>query len=153
MVQVTIDVDISGLMENLSPDKVTEAKRLGLSYAAQETVRTLMEYSPVDHGLLKSWFIESIDDSEAHIRTPAEYASYVNDGTRPHIIEPKGIGLFHAGQQLTKGQALYWEGVEHPVRRVHHPGIKGQHFVEKSIDDVEGRLDGYFLKALSEVLG
>ena len=153
MVQVTVDVDTSTILDKLSPDKAVQVQSKVVNLAAQDLVRNLMMNSPVDHGLLKSWFIDSIDDSEAHIKTPAEYAVYVNDGTRPHIIEPKGIGLFHAGQQLTKGAALYWEGAEHPVRRVHHPGIKGQHFVEKSIDDVQGRLDGYFLKALQEVLG
>lgn len=141
MVEVTIDVDISELMKDLDPSKVTEVKSKGLEYAAQETVRTLMLNSPVDHGLLKSWFIESIDDSEAHIHTPAEYAQYVNEGTSPYVIEP------------VNKKALYWEGADHPVKRVHHPGIKGKHFVEDSISDVEGRLDGYFLKALSEVLG
>jgi len=140
MVQVTIDVDASGL-ENLSPDKITDAKRKGLDYASQEMVRTLMRNSPVDHGLLKSWFIDSITDDEAIIHTPAEYAVMVNDGTKPHIIKP------------VSAKALYWPGADHPVKKVHHPGIKGQHFVEKSIADVDGRLDGYFLKALSEVLG
>ena len=139
MVQVTVEVDTSGLVSDFA--KFPEAKALGLSYAAQEMVRVLMENSPVDHGLLKSWFIESIDDSEAHIRTPAEYAHMVNDGTRPHIIEP------------VSKKALYWEGADHPVKRVHHPGTRGQHFVEKSVDDVQGRLDGYFLKALEEVMG
>ena len=33
MVQVTIDVDLSEMMSNLSPDKVTEAKRLGVPKA------------------------------------------------------------------------------------------------------------------------
>lgn len=141
MVQVTIDVDLDGLMNGLDPNKVTEAKGKGLNYASQEMVRTLMLNSPVDHGLLKSWFIESIDDEEAHIRTPAEYAVMVNDGTRPHVIEP------------VSAKALYWPGAAHPVKRVYHPGTQGQHFVEKSISDVEGRLDGYFLKALSEVIG
>ena len=141
MVQVTVDVDISGLVGKLNPDKLTEVKRLGLEYASQEMVRTLMMNSPVDHGLLKSWFIDSIDDSEAHIKTPAEYAVMVNDGTKPHVIEP------------VSAKALYWEGADHPVKRVYHPGTQGQHFVEQSIDDVEGRLAGYFLKALEEVLG
>jgi len=141
MVQITIDVDTSSLQEKLSPDKVKEAQGKGLEYAAEETVRTLMMNSPVDHGLLKSWFIESLSDEEAVIKTPAEYASYVNDGTGPYIIEP------------VSAKALYWDGADHPVMRVHHPGIQGRHFVEDSIADVEGRLDGYFLKALSEVLG
>ena len=140
MVQVTISVDLSDMMKNVSPEKVTEAKAKGLDYAAQEMTRVLQMNSPVDHGLLKQWFIDSIDDSEAHIRTPAEYAAWVNDGTGPYVIEP------------VSAKALYWEGADHPVKRVHHPGIKGQHFVEQSIDDVEGRLGDYFLKALSEVM-
>ncbi len=141
MVQVTVDVDISGLVGKLNPDKLIEVKRLGLEYASQEMVRTLMMNSPVDHGLLKSWFIDSIDDSEAHIKTPAEYALYVNYGTRPHFIYP------------TNKKMLYWEGAEHPVPYVVHPGTSPTLFIENSIDDVEGRLAGYFLKALEEVLG
>ena len=142
MVEVTIDVDLTELMRDLDPNKITEAKSKGLSYAAQEMVRVLQQNSPVDHGLLKQWFIESIDDEEAHIRTPASYAIYVNDGTSPYVIEP------------VSAKALYWEGADHPIAgKVIHPGITGQHFIEDSIDDVEGRLDGYFLKALEEVLG
>ena len=139
MVQVTVDVDLGGLSEKLS--QFPEAKSKGLSYAAQELTRVLQMNSPVDHGVLKSWFIESLTDDEAHIKTPAEYAAYVNYGTKSYVIEP------------VSKQALYWEGAEHPVKRVHHPGIKGRHFVEDSIDDVEGRLGDYFLKALEEVLG
>lgn len=141
VVSVSINVDMSGVLENLDPDKIAQAKSKGLAYATAETIRVLQRNSPVDHGLLKMWFIESITDSEAHIRTPAEYAVYVNDGTEPYVIEP------------VNKKALYWEGLDHPVKRVNHPGIKGQHFVEDSIDDVDGRLDGYFLQALSEVLG
>ena len=139
MVQVTVDVDLGGLSEKLS--QFPEAKSKGLSYAAEDLVRVLMMNSPVDHGLLKSWFIESLTDDEAHIKTPAEYAAYVNYGTRPYVIEP------------VSKQALYWEGAEHPVKRVHHPGIAGRHFVEDSIDEVSSRMDEFFLKALSEVMG
>ena len=140
MVEVTVSVDLNGLQSRLSAEKFNEAKAKGLNYAAQEMVRVLQMNSPVDHGLLKQWFIESIDEDEAHIRTPASYAIYVNDGTGPYVIEP------------VSAKALYWEGADHPVKRVHHPGIKGQHFVEQSIDDVEGRLGDYFLKALEEVM-
>ena len=141
MVEVTIDVDLSELMKGLDPNKITEARSKGLSYAAQETVRTLMEYSPVDHGLLKSWFIESLTDDEARIKTPADYALAVNYGTRPHFIYPSNKKM------------LYWEGAEHPVPYVVHPGTSPTLFIENALDDVNGRLDGYFLKALEEVLG
>ena len=139
MVQVTVEVDTSGLVSDFA--KFPEAKALGVKYAAEEMVRVLQMNSPVDHGLLKQWFIDSIDDSEANIRTPAEYAMYVNYGTRPHFIYP------------TNKKMLYWEGAEHPVPYVVHPGTTPTLFIENSIDDVEGRLDGYFLKALEEVMG
>lgn len=141
MASFTIDIDTSGLTSKLSPDKLTEAKAKGLEYSSQELIRVLMRNSPVDHGLLKSWFLDSLSSDEAVIKSPAEYAEWVNDGTQPYTITP------------TSKKALYWEGADHPVRVVHHPGIKGRHFVEDSLDDVNGRLDGYFLRAISEVMG
>jgi len=137
----TIDIDTSDLTTRLSPDKVAQAKQKGLEYSSQELIRVLMRNSPVDHGLLKSWFVESMTSDEAVIKSPAEYAQWVNDGTQPYTITPNSK------------RALYWEGLDHPVKVVHHPGIKGRHFVEDSLDDVNGRLDGYFLRAISEVMG
>lgn len=141
MASFTIDVDTSGLTSKLSPDKLAQAKAKGLEYGSQELIRVLMRNSPVDHGLLKSWFVESMTSDEAVIKSPAEYAQWVNDGTRPYTITPNSK------------KALYWEGADHPVKVVHHPGIKARHFVEDSLADVNGRLDGYFLRAISEVMG
>ena len=141
MASFTIDIDTSDLTTRLSPDKLTEAKAKGLEYSSQELIRVLMRNSPVDHGLLKSWFVESMTSDEAVIKSPAEYAQWVNDGTQPYTITP------------TSKKALYWEGADHPVKVVHHPGIKARHFVEDSLNDVNGRLDGYFLRAISEVMG
>ena len=141
MASFTIDIDTSDLTTRLSPDKLAQAKQKGLEYSSQELIRVLMRNSPVDHGLLKSWFLDSLSSDEAVIKSPAEYAQWVNDGTDPYIITP------------TTKKALYWEGLDHPVKIVHHPGIKARHFVEDSLADVNGRLDGYFLRAISEVMG
>ena len=141
MASFTIDISTSDLTTRLSPDKLTEAKAKGLEYSSQELIRVLMRNSPVDHGLLKSWFLDSLSSDEAVIKSPAEYAQWVNDGTQPYTITP------------TSKKALYWEGADHPDKVVHHPGIRGRHFVEDSLYDVNGRLDGYFLKAISEVMG
>jgi len=150
----TIDIDTTGLTSKLSPDKLTQAKQKGLEYSSQELIRVLMRNSPVDHGLLKSWFLDSLSSDEAVIKSPAEYAQWVNDGTRPYIIRPKFDGVVAGGQLHNVGRsALYWEGADHPVTIVHHPGIKARHFVEDSLADVNGRLDGYFLRAISEVMG
>ena len=141
MASFTIDINTSDLTTRLSPDKLTQAKEKGLEYSSQELIRVLMRNSPVDHGLLKSWFLDSLSSDEAVIKSPAEYAQWVNDGTQPYTITP------------TSKKALYWEGADYPVKVVHHPGIKARHFVEDSLADVNGRLDGYFLRAISEVMG
>ena len=141
MVSVTVSIDTTALTEKLSPDKMNQAKQKGMEYASQELIRVLRRNSPVDHGVLKKWFIDSFSSDEVSIKSPAEYAQYVNDGTRPYTITP------------VNKKALYWNGADHPVRVVHHPGIKGRHFVEESISDVSGRLEGYFLRAISEVMG
>ena len=129
------------MTSKLSPDKWGQAKEQGMKYVSEELIRVLERNSPVDHGVLKEWFSESLGSDEAVIKSPAEYAEWVNDGTRPYTITP------------TSKKALYWEGADHPVKVVHHPGIKARHFVEDSLNDVNGRLDGYFLKAISEVMG
>ena len=141
MASFTIYVDPSSVTSKLSPDKWGQAKEQGMKYVSEELIRVLERNSPVDHGVLKKWFSESLGSDEAVIKSPAEYAEWVNDGTRPYTITP------------TSKKALYWEGADHPVKVVHHPGIRGRHFVEDSLNDVNGRLDGYFLKAISEVMG
>ena len=141
MASFTIYVDPSSVTSKLSPDKWGQAKEQGMKYVSEELIRVLERNSPVDHGVLKKWFSESLGSDEAVIKSPAEYAQWVNDGTRPYTITP------------TSKKALYWEGADHPVKVVHHPGIRGRHFVEDSLNDVNGRLDGYFLKAISEVMG
>ena len=139
MVVLTITADTSALVEKLNPSQIDNAKRKGLEYAGQELIRILMINSPVDHGLLKMWHFSSVSDDEIHIRSPARYAQFVNDGTSPHWIEPKNVKALHWDGHFSKGHMV--------------GGIQARHFVEDSIDDVSGRLDGYFLKALQEVLG
>ena len=58
--EITFDLDTSPVGK--LPGKFEKAKALGLKYAAQDMTRFLMQNSPVDHGLLRQWFIESIDD-------------------------------------------------------------------------------------------
>ena len=127
-----------------------KAQALGLKYAAQDMVRFLIQNSPVDHGLLRQWFIESIDDEQATIKSPAKYAIYQDQGTRPHMIYPKGLATYHTGRKLTSGSALWWPGADHPVRAVHHPGIKAKHFVDRSFNQLQPLVLGNFMKALEE---
>ena len=135
--EITLEIDTSGIGK--LPGRWEQARARGLNESAQTLVRFLMQNSPVDHGLLKSWFIESMDDEEARIKSPAEYAIYQDQGTRPYLIQSKRPGGY-----------LYWEGADHPVKTVHHPGIKAKHFVQQSLDELSPLAPGYFLRALEE---
>ena len=139
---VSVSVDLSQCADLSEMTK--ETKQKGMQLTAQDLINNLMRNSPVDHGLLKQWAVTSQSEDEITIQSPAKYAAYVNYGTRPHVIYPKGQGLFHAGKQLTKGSALWWEGAPHPVRKVNHPGIRGKHFVEKSIEATSQRIPEFF---------
>ncbi|MBR3139352.1 MAG: HK97 gp10 family phage protein [Methanobrevibacter sp.] len=144
MVKVTIKVDESKI-PTIS-QQIPEIKKKGLNYAGQGMLRHLKQNSPVDHGKLKSWFFNDISDSQIDIRTPAEYAAFVNDGTgiygpyKTPIIHPT-IGKKFAFQ--VGGNMIYTNVIK---------GQKGQHFVEKSIEQTNGKLAGYFIKAVHEVL-
>ncbi|MBE6508255.1 MAG: HK97 gp10 family phage protein [Methanobrevibacter sp.] len=144
MVKVIIKVDASR-MQKIGP-KMPEIRRKGLNYAGQGMVRNLMINSPVDHGLLRQWFFSNVSDNEIEIRTPASYAPYVNDGTGiygPHKtpIYSKTIGKPIAFQ--VGGKMVYTRMIR---------GQKGQHFVEKSINQTRDKLGNYFIKAVREVL-
>ena len=45
---------------------------------------------------------------------------FITGGTKPHIIRPK------------RKKALWWEGAEHPVKIVHHPGTKANKFTGRA---------------------
>ena len=149
--QIELELDTSpiGKLGSMPSEAIPKA----LSYAAQDMTRFLMQNSPVDHGLLKQWFIESLDDEEAHIKSPASYALFVDQGTKAHWIEPVekkalhwiGTGTFYAGGLYhSHGYGGFSKG--HMVG-----GIQGRHFVEKSFNELQPRVPGYFLKALEEV--
>jgi hypothetical protein len=64
----------------------------------------------------------------------AKYFDCVVDGTRPHDIVPKN------------GQALFWPGASHPVKKVRHPGTKKNEYLDKAfhkmlpeVDDIVSR--------------
>ena len=135
--ELTLEIDTSGIGK--LPGRWEQAKARGLNESAQTLVRFLMENSPVDHGLLKQWFIESMDEEQAVIKSPAEYAIYQDQGTAPYMIQSRKPNGY-----------LFWEGADHPVKTVNHPGIKPKHFVQQSMDELAPLAPGFFLRALEE---
>lgn len=132
MVKVSIEIDTSNLKDY--GKKAGLIRKGVLSDATQDMVRFLIMNSPYQHGKLRGWFIESVSESESHVKSPANYALYQDQGTQAHMIRP------------VKAKALAWDGHFSHGHMV--PGIKGKHFVEKSFRLVKPRLGGYLKKYL-----
>jgi len=64
-----------------------------------------------------------------------EYGIYVEFGTEAHVIEPR------------VKKALWWEGAEHPVKRVHHPGTPARPWLTPAVEAERAP----FLRALGNV--
>ena len=127
MVTITVNATI-GNLHNM-PKEVIEK---GLDLTAQELISNLMDNSPVDTGLLKSWALTDSTETSRTVQSPAEYAEYVNYGTRPPFIYP------------TNQKMLYWDGADHPVPFVVHPGTTPTLFVENSIEATKLRIEEFF---------
>lgn len=143
MVKVTIEVDPRNL-QNFS-GKIEQIKQKGLNYTAQGLLAQLQKNSPVDTGLLRSWFFAEKSDSEVKIRTPAQYAPFVNDGTG--IYGPNKTPIYsavgHPFAFQVNGEMIYTNVIQ---------GQKGQHFVERSISETEAKISQFYIKAIQEVL-
>lgn len=66
-----------------------------------------------------------------------KYAIYIETGTDPYIIRPKSK------------KALFWPGASHPVKVVHHPGIKAQPFLRPAADKYYPNLPGEIRRAMA----
>ena len=142
--EITLEIDTSGIGK--LPGKWQQAKAKGLNESAQMLVNFLQRNSPRDHGLLASWFIESIDEEQATIKTPAEYAAAQNYGARAHdiFISPKNKSALFWGE-YAGGKPIMSKG-----HTVHIPALAGKHFIEQSFEQLQPLAPGYFLRALEE---
>ena len=144
---VTITVEPTGHIGNL--DKLTkETVQQGMELTAQHMLNELQSRSPVDHGLLKQWAVVKQSDAEIVIRSPAKYAAYQNYGTKAHMIRPKSAQALHwtgGSSTVISGGGVTMTGKKGAFSKGHRvSGIKGKHFVEKSIEATQSRIGEFF---------
>ena len=60
------------------------------------------------------------------IEVNVDYASFVHDGTRPHVIRPRNA---RALRFMVGGQVVY-------ARVVHHPGTRARPFLDRAVREV-----------------
>lgn len=101
------------LLKSEIKKKVARAVIKTLNYIQQET--------PVNTGNLRKSIVMEETDDGYFIGTSVPYAEYVEMGTGAHLITPKNK------------QALFWQGANHPVKSVMHPGTEGQMMFHKGI--------------------
>lgn len=159
--QIELELDTSpiGKLGSMPSEAIPKA----LSYAAQDMTRFLQENSPVDHGLLRQWAIQSLTDTEAHIKSPASYAYWVNYGHRQEVgrfipgrwvgdkfhYDPNAKNVNKISINTVGGGKLSYGSTSGMVLK--QPFVEGKHFVEQSFEQLQPNVPGYFLKALEEV--
>src|SRR5690606_25801313 len=95
--------------------------------------------APTNHGRLAGSFeMEKRGPISYAVSTAVEYALVVQEGSQAHIIEP--------GNR----RALYWEGADHPVYRVRHPGTKANPYVDRYVSATEVSLEDFEMRAIRE---
>ena len=91
-------------------------------------------------GRLTQSFQVAIGRLFARVWPTVKYAIYVHEGTRPHLILPR------------VKMALYWEGAEHPVKRVMHPGTRENRFLERMVRLAQSNIAKHFKEAGDNIL-
>lgn len=111
---------------------------------SEDMVDNIQRHTPVDTGRLvgsirrlptrrtgpRTW--------QGGARTDVEYASFVEDDTRPHRITAQDAPML-----------VFWKnGRKIVTKTVRHPGTSGQHMFLKGSEDTEARLGGLMERKL-----
>lgn len=133
-----ITFEVEGLDESIDKiDRLSsrnlEIIKRGLMGIGQDIMVIMKYLTPYQTGSLRRSISVKFNESElsADIASSANYADMVNSGTMPHIIAPgaKGFLSWKASGPYRRGKG--WVFTRRPVS---HPGNKGQHYVEGSIN-------------------
>ena len=80
------------------------------------------QYVPKRSGRLAESLRAEVHDKVLRVGSlDVNYATDVEMGTSPHVIKPRFK------------RALYWEGADHPVARVNHPGTRPQPYLRPAL--------------------
>jgi hypothetical protein len=124
---------------------VTSNKRQAMSRVVLRGEAIVKREAPVKTGMLRRSITGKVEagGNRGIVGTNVRYARAVHEGYDPFIIRPKAA------------KALYWKGAKHPVRRVRHPGFKGDPFIKRGGDKLrpvaEQELKAWGFKVLGGV--
>lgn len=145
MAETTIELTIDGLdklRQNFKryPEISGPFIQDALLSAGLQVEGAAKKNAPVDTGRLRSSIRTRMYPLRAVIEANSNYAHWVHDGTKAHVIEPKG------------GKALFIKGMGF-YKRVKHPGTKAQPFLTRGAEQSEGVIMKLFKRALDNIAG
>ena len=122
---MNIEIELDDILEDFENmvDDVDSIVTTKIGMTAYKIERTAKQNCRVDTGRLRGSITTNVKQLEAEVGSNVEYAGAVEFGTGPYIIKPK------------EKKALYWKGAEHPVKAVHHPGIKAHPYLIPAFEE------------------
>lgn len=115
-----------------------------INTSIRKTIMFIREKSvsnaPAKTGRLRSSAYTSFSPLQGEVGFLANYALFVHEGTKAHIIYP------------TSKKALFWKGASHPVKRVNHPGTRANPFLRRAVDMGEQQIDKFFQQGVDDTL-
>jgi len=135
------------------PDKAEELMDTGDGIA--EIIRgAMVTEAPFKWGDLREGHtVEETGELERYIFSDVPHFEWVVLGTRPHDIYPRAA-VTYLGSTVREGSgksALFWEGADHPVYMVHHPGTAPNDYPSRALQNVDGEIEGRLQRFLDEV--
>ena len=100
-----------------SRDNVQKAIKKSAFNIESQAKKNLASNKSVVTGHLRRSISHKVSMTEGIVSANTKYAEGVEKGTKPHIIRAK------------KKKALYWQGANHPVKVVNHPGSRAKPYL------------------------
>lgn len=100
--------------------------------------------TPVDEGHLAGSFRKTESRNKVVMSTSAKYAEYLNEGTG--VYGPRGQPI-----RPVKKKALKWSGKDGTFIRKSVKGIKGRHFIEEAVKQLDTKMPAVLQQAVNKV--
>ena len=140
---ILVEIKTSGLDLESAAEKISgPAKAKFVARIADVLYGTMRELAPLKTGFLRDSIVKYVENDEAAVGPLASYASFVEFGTKPHMI-------FTAGASCLSFVA---NGVRVFTKYVFHPGTRPQPFVKYAVQEAERQGPEIWTKTCEEIV-
>lgn len=141
------DIEIKGLEEMRtrfaeSPQIVGDILEAATKEAGTDIFRTAVTEAPHSTGNLQRSMHMEYKPIQVEVKPSAEYAKYVEFGTKPHYVNPSAL------ESWAKKKGLNPFAVARSIRM---KGTNANPFMERTKDKMEGGIQALFTRALEKI--